>query len=76
MLNIIDCCKTKKYGTQYKATYIGNWEEWNVALAWQLWKIFKNAKKKISKFYKRHPKKLIASPELTSSNKYDPKTVH
>ena len=35
MLDIIDCCKTKKYRTQYKVTYIGNWKEWNAAPAWQ-----------------------------------------
>ena len=76
MLNIIDCRKSKKYGTQYKATYIENWEEWNMALAWQPCTDFKNAKEKISKFHRKHPKKPTAPPELTSSDKYDPETVH
>ena len=27
MLKIVDFCQTKRYGIQYKATYIGNWDE-------------------------------------------------
>ena len=26
VLDIVDCQKTKRYGVQYKATYIGNWK--------------------------------------------------
>ena len=76
VLDRIDYHKTKKYKIQYKATYIGNWEEWNAAPTWQPWKDFENAKEKISKFDRKHSKKRTAPPELTSSNKYDPETVY
>ena len=51
VLDIINCCKTKKYRIQYKATYIANWAEWNAAPAWQHQTDFENAKEKISKFH-------------------------
>ena len=31
VLEIVDCRKTKRLGIQYKATYIGDWDEWNSA---------------------------------------------
>ena len=27
VLEVVDCQKTKRYGVQYKATYMGNWDE-------------------------------------------------
>ena len=76
ILNIINYCKTKKNMIQYKATYIDNWKEWNVALAWQPWTEFENAKVKISEFHRQYLKKPMVPPELTSSNKYDLETMH
>ena len=76
ILDIIDCCKTKKHRIQYKATYIGNWKKWNTALAWQSWTDFKNAREKICKFHKQYSKKPTAPLKLTSNNKYDPETMH
>ena len=68
VLNIVDCRKTKRYGIQYKATYIGNWEEWNASPAWQPWTDFVNAKNKISEFHRRHHEKPKAPPELTDND--------
>lgn len=28
VLEVVGCRKTKSYGIQYKATYIGNWDQW------------------------------------------------
>ena len=57
VLEVVDSQKTKKYGVQYKATCMGNWEEWNLNPAWQPYSDFENAREKIREFHKTHPQK-------------------
>ena len=57
VLEVVDCRKTKRLGIQYKATYVGDWDEWNSAPPWQPWTDFKRAPDKIHAFHKRYPKK-------------------
>ena len=57
VLEVVDSRKTKKYGIQYKATYIGNWDEWNLNPAWQSYTDFENSREKIREFHRTHPKK-------------------
>ena len=57
VLKVVDSRKTKKYGVQYKATYIGNWDEWNSNPTWQPYSDFENSKEKIREFHRTHPKK-------------------
>ena len=58
----MDSRKTKKYGLQYKATYIGNWDEWNVNPPWQPCGDFENATEKVCQFHRAHLQKL--GPQL------------
>jgi reverse transcriptase-like protein/integrase-like protein len=67
VLDIVDCRKTKRYGIQYKARFIGNWDEWNANPPWQPWTDFKNAKDKVLQFHRDHPKK-PAPPEIFLPN--------
>ena len=55
VFEVVDSQKMKKYGVQYKATYMGNWDEWNSNPAWQLYSNFENSKEKIRKFHRAHP---------------------
>ena len=57
VLEVVDSQKTKRYGVQYKATYMGNWDKWNSNPAWQPYSNFKNSKEKIREFHRTHPKK-------------------
>jgi len=41
VLEVVDCRKTKRFGIQYKATFVGNWDEWNSNPPWQPWSDFK-----------------------------------
>src|SRR5712664_47613 len=43
VLEVVDCRKTKRFGIQYKATFVGNWDEWNSNPPWQLWTDFNHA---------------------------------
>jgi hypothetical protein len=54
---ILDCCDTKHFGVQYKATYQGSWDQWNAAPPWQLWTDFKLAAERIQDFHTAHPNK-------------------
>ena len=63
VLEVVDCCKTKQYRVQYKATYIGNWDEWNAAPLWQSWTDFEESRDKIHKFHCTHPQKLQPPPK-------------
>lgn len=57
VLEVVDCRQTKRLGVQYKATYVGDWDEWNAAPPWQPWTDFKRAPDKIRAFHKRYPMK-------------------
>ena len=64
VLEVVDSQKTKRYGIQYKATYMGNWDEGNSNLLWQSYSNFENSKKKIREFHRTHPQKLGPSSKL------------
>lgn len=54
---IVDCKVTPKGGTQYKATFKGNWPDWNATPPWQPWTDFVNCPDKIVQFHREHPNK-------------------
>lgn len=35
VLEVVDCRETKRFGLQYKATFMGNWDEWKANPPWQ-----------------------------------------
>ena len=47
VLEVVDLRQTKRYGLQYKATYMGNWDEWNANPPWQPCGNFENAAEKV-----------------------------
>lgn len=57
VLEVVDCRNTRQYGLEYKATFKGNWDEWNSNPLWQPWTDFENASKKVLKFHGMHPGK-------------------
>ncbi len=57
VLEVVDCRETKWFGVQYKAKYIGNWDEWNSRPPWQPWTDFKKSPDKILKFHQDYPRK-------------------
>ena len=57
MLEVVDCCQIKQYKVQYKATYVGNWDEWNATTLWQPWTDFEESRDKIHEFHHTHPQK-------------------
>jgi hypothetical protein len=57
VLEVVDCRETKRFGVQYKAKYIGNWDEWNSRPPWQPWTDFKKSPDKILKFHQDYPRK-------------------
>jgi hypothetical protein len=57
VLEVVDCRNMVKYGTQYKATYIGDWDEWNSNPPWQPWTDFRQAINKVLDFHREHPEK-------------------
>ena len=63
-MEVVDLRKTKKYRVQYKATYMGNWDEWSLNPAWQPYSNFENAKEKIREFHRTHPQKPGLPSEL------------
>src|SRR5467141_2781357 len=54
---VVDCRKTKRFGIQYKATFVGNWDEWNSNPPWQPWSDFKHSEDKILEFHRLYPDK-------------------
>ena len=64
VLEVVDSRKTKRYGIQYKATYMGNWDEWNSSPMWQPYSNFENSKEKIREFHRAHPQKPGLPSEL------------
>ena len=66
VLKVVDCQKIKRYGIQYKATYVGNWNAWNGSPPWQLWIDFERSMDKVHKFHHTHPRKPQPSPELAT----------
>lgn len=54
---IVDCRETRRLGLQYKATFEGNWDEWNANPPWQPWTDFRNAPEKVLEFHNTHPDK-------------------
>jgi len=57
VLEVVDCRETKRFGTQYKATFMGDWDDWNSKPPWQPWTDFKRAEDKILEFHRLHPEK-------------------
>lgn len=53
---IVACRRTAAYGTQYRATFVGDWPEWNARPPWQPWSDFINAPQKVLDFHARHPR--------------------
>ena len=66
MLEVVDCRQTKQYGVQYKAMYIGNWDEWNAAPLWQPWTDFEGSGDKTHEFHSSHPQKPQPLSELAA----------
>jgi transposase InsO family protein len=54
VLEVVDCRETKRFGTQYKATFMGDWDDWNSKPPWQPWTDFKRAEDKILEFHQLH----------------------
>ena len=67
VLEIVDCRETRKFGVQYKATFVGNWDEWNANPYWQSWTDFKNSKDKILQYHREHPHKPKPPEDLTET---------
>jgi hypothetical protein len=57
VLDVVDCRQTRRYGIQYKARFVGNWDQWNANPPWQPWADFKYAIDKVLEFHKRYPEK-------------------
>ena len=57
ILEVVDSCQAKRYKIQYKATYLGNWDEWNLNPPWQPYSNFENAVEKVQEFHRAHSKK-------------------
>ena len=74
VLEIVDCRETKKYGTQYKATYIGSWDVWNANPPWQPWTDFIRAKEEIRKFHTDNKGKPNAPKNVLFMNNSQPST--
>ena len=70
VLDIVDCRKTRRYGVQYKARFVGNWDEWNANPPWQPWTDFKSARDKIIQYHRDHSNK-PAIPEFFLQNTDD-----
>ena len=66
VLEIVDCRDTKRYGIQYKATYIGPWDDWNANPPWQPWSDFVNSREEVIRFHVRNKEKPAAPAELIS----------
>jgi hypothetical protein len=65
ILEIVDCRQIRKYGTQYKTTYVDSWDEWNTDSFWQSWTDFSRSEDLILKFHQNNSHKLNSSSELT-----------
>lgn len=65
LLEIVDCRKTRK-GVEYKATYVGPYEEWNTNPPWQIWTDFMNSKDSVLRFHRENPDKPKPPAELVS----------
>lgn len=61
VLEIVDYRKTREFGAQYKATYVGNWDEWNSNPPWQASTDFNNAKARILDYHSK--RKTKSSPQ-------------
>ena len=57
VLEIVDCRKTKRFGLQYKATFSGNYDEWNTNPPWQPWTDFERSIEKVLEFHRQNPRK-------------------
>lgn len=67
LLEVVDCRNTRK-GVQYKATYIGPYEEWNNNPPWQPWSDFTNSKDAVLRFHRENPTKPEPPVELSDMN--------
>ena len=74
VLEIVECRETKKYGTQYKATSIGSWDDWNANPPWQPWTDFIRAKEEIRKFHTDNKGKPNAPKDVLFMNNSQPST--
>ncbi|MCJ1470464.1 hypothetical protein MMC07_009109 [Pseudocyphellaria aurata] len=63
VLEIVDCRKTRKLGLQYKATYVGNWDDWNSNPPWQPSTDFNNAEARIRDYYSKLD--MDSSPQIS-----------
>lgn len=52
---IVDRRETKRYGVQYKCTYVNNWDEWNADPQWQPWNDFLRSRKLVREYHLLHP---------------------
>lgn len=69
VLEVVDCRETRRYGLQYKATFIGNFDEWNSGPPWQKWTDFENAAEKVLEFHRKNPKRPRPPQELVDAAK-------
>lgn len=69
VLEVVDCRETRRYELQYKATFIGNFDEWNSSPPWQKWTDFENAAEKVLDFHRKNPKKLRPPQEFVDAAK-------
>ena len=65
ILEIVDCRETRKFGVQYKAIYIGNWDEWNANPPWQPWTDFRKSIEKFLQYHKEPPRKPKVPEDIT-----------
>lgn len=56
LLEVVDCRRSRGK-TEYKATYVGPYEEWNANPPWQPASDFENSKDAILKFHRENPAK-------------------
>lgn len=70
LLEVVDCRETRK-GIEYKATYVGPYEEWNTNPPWQPWTDFMNSKDEILKFHRQNPRKPKPPLKLSELDKLD-----
>ncbi len=65
LLKVVNCRETRRFGIQYKATYIEPWDEWNTNPPWQPWTDFLNSKDAVLRFHADNPDKPKAPQEMT-----------
>lgn len=53
---VVDFRETRRFGVQYKATYVGQWNEWNANPPWQPWTDFLRSRRLVLDFHRLNPR--------------------